>query len=140
MNLRDLMSEYEMQLGANISMCDNNFSIEVFDNFKDLEKCVYIIIVGNEIVRIGNTKNKFYQRMRRYELDISKKLEGKKSNTPEWEATSWKERIQKHKQGFVYVRKGWQVKTPVGEFNAYMDEESVLIGRHLPPLNRSKHR
>jgi len=31
-------------------------------------------------------------------------------------------------------------RTPVGTFEAYMDEESVLINRHKPPLNRHSNR
>jgi len=32
------------------------------------------------------------------------------------------------------------VQTSVGEINTYLSEESYLIGKHLPKMNRSKHR
>tara|TARA_B100001013_G_C24446347_1_gene377759 strand:+ start:288 stop:713 length:426 start_codon:yes stop_codon:yes gene_type:complete len=138
--IKEIITKYKMSLGANVSMEGNDFKVEVLEEFRDIEKCIYMFVVGKEIVRIGNSKAKFYQRMRAYELHISKSLEGRKSPTPLWEAKDWKERMDKHKKGFVYVREGWKVETPIGEFNSYMSEESELIGKHLPPLNRSKHR
>ena len=50
------------------------------------------------------------------------------------------ERLKKSGSGEVWARRGTEVETPVGKFPAYMDEESILLGKHLPPLNRSHHR
>src|SRR5215470_10382233 len=61
-------------------------------------------------------------------------------NTPAWEAAGWRERLTLHAHGYVFARQGYTVTTPVGTFSAYLDEESILIGRHRPALNRNMHR
>ena len=78
--------------------------------------------------------------IRRYELDILKALQGKKINASEWEAKEWKKRLNENVLGHLYAREGTVVETPVGKINTYLDEESHLIGKHLPPLNRSNHK
>jgi len=132
--------EYKMQFGAMASLNKNTLNIEVDYDVKNLEKVIYMFVFDSEIVRIGSSKAKFYQRMRRYELDITKSLNNKKSSTPDWEAQLWKQYFDQFKTCKIYVREGTVVKTPVGKISSYLDEESYLIGKHQPPLNRSKHR
>ena len=45
-----------------------------------------------------------------------------------------------NKKGDLYFRQGWIAKTPIGKFNSYLSEESYLIGKFQPKMNRSKHR
>ena len=70
--------EYKMQFGAMASLNKNTLNIEVDYDVKNLEKVIYMFVFDSEIVRIGSSKAKFYQRMRRYELDITKSLNNKK--------------------------------------------------------------
>jgi len=64
----------------------------------------------------------------------------KKSSTPDWEAAEWRSCLHQHNGGEVYARIATTVTTPIGTFPAYMDEESVLINRYRPPLNRHTNR
>lgn len=103
----------------------------------DNEKCIYAFLgPDSEFVRIGSSKGKLRNRMRAFVRDLTNATVGKKSPSSDWEPQAW--RSIGH--GDVVARQATIVSTPVGQFPAYLDEESVLIGRHLPPLNRSKHR
>jgi hypothetical protein len=77
-----------------------------------------------------------------YRRDISgrwKKPDGK-SCCPKSEADGWRACLEAAGHGEVFARQGTAVITPIGTFPAYLDEESILIGRHRPPLNRNTHR
>jgi hypothetical protein len=106
------------------------------------EKVVYAYVIGGKIMRIGSSKGRFGQRLRASIRHIGGRLQNpeSKSPTPGWEANEWKELLDAAGIGYVYARPGTPLSTPVGDFPAYLDEESILIGRHQPPLNRSKHR
>ena len=78
--------------------------------------------------------------MKSWSRDVTAALRGEKSPTPEWEAAAWRDCLKEHNGGEVYARVATIVTTPIGTFEAYMDEESVLINRHRPPLNRHKNR
>ena len=118
---------------------NDKFVVDCFDKFIDLEKMIYIHTINNKIVRIGSSKNKLKNRMRAWERDVSKSLNYQKSSTPFWEAEKWKELLENQK-GILYGRQGSIVKTNAGVFNSYLSEESYLIGRFAPEMNRSKHR
>ena len=118
----------------------NNLKISIKPYRVGLEYCVYMFVVGKEIVRIGSSKGKLTKRMKDHERDISNRLKGKKSPTSTSEAKEWKQRLATHKIGYVYAREGSLVTTPIGTFNSYLSEESELLGRHQPPLNNSYHR
>ncbi len=118
---------------------NHKFIVDCYDKFNGLEKMIYIHTINNEIVRIGSSKNKLKNRMRAWERDVSKSLNNQKSSTPLWEAEKWKE-LLKNQKGILYGRQGSTVKTNAGVFNSYLSEESYLIGKFSPKMNRSKHR
>ena len=135
------MELYGLYRVARVSMQGNVFLIEVEDKeIVELENTIYAFVINDEYIRIGSSKGVLKKRLRSWERDVTRRLEGRETSTPDWEAKEWKERLEKHGEGIIYARRGTEVTTPVGTFPAYLDEESVLIGRHLPPLNRSKHR
>ena len=117
----------------------NKFIVECDEKYLELEKMIYIHTIDNEIIRVGSSKNKLKIRMKSWERDVSKSLNGEKSSTPLWESKMW-DNLLKDKVGILFGRKGTIVSTPVGEFNSYLSEESFLIGKFLPKMNRSKHR
>ena len=105
----------------------------------DWEKSIYIHTIDDQIMRIGSSKNKLKIRFRSWERGVTKALEFKASSTPMWEAMEW-ERLLENKKGILYAKKGDVLQTSVGEISTYLSEESYLIGKYLPKLNRSKHR
>lgn len=148
LNGNDLMGVYQFKrIGRITSPEPLKFSVDI--NVSDAlswEKCVYIFIFNGEVVRVGSSKGALGKRMRQWSRDVTNafhRLNGinaPKSNTPDWEARGWLDLIQSHGGGEVYARKATTVTTPVGTFEAYMDEESVLINRHKPPMNRHTNR
>jgi hypothetical protein len=104
------------------------------------KKAVYAFLVGDEIRRIGSSKGLLAARMKSWNRDVTNSLRGLKSPTPQWEAEGWRNCLTTHGSGEVFARLATRVTTPVGTFEAYMDEESVLINRHKPPLNRHTNR
>ena len=105
----------------------------------DWEKSIYIHTIDDQIMRIGSSKNKLKIRFRSWERDVTKTLQFKNSSTPLWEAMEW-ERLLENKKGVLYAKKGDVLQTSVGEISTYLSEESYLIGKYLPKMNRSKHR
>ena len=102
--------------------------------------------MGDGYFRIGSSKEPLRSRLKDYELDISHALKKEKSPAPPEEAEKWRKALPPGSSGVIYARRGTMVKTPIREFRAYLDEESVLIGKLFdeePPdhiLNRNKHR
>ena len=136
-----ILSEYGLVPIASVSIVDREFRIVVTDpEAVRREKCVYAFLVGGTILRIGSSKGVFAKRLKAWQRDITNALNGRKSPAPDWEATEWDKELNLHGSGTIYARQGTEVMTPIGSFHAYLDEESILIGRHLPRLNRSKHR
>jgi len=104
------------------------------------EKAIYAFLVGDEIKRIGSSKGPLGRRFKSWSRDVTNALCHKKSSTPDWEAAEWQSCLHQHNGGEVYARIATTVTTPIGTFPAYMDEESVLINRYRPPLNRHTNR
>ncbi len=126
---------------ATVRLDRDSFLIDIADHeIAGREKSIYAFVVGDEIVRIGSSKAVLSSRMRSWQRDVSGALSGRRTSTPPWEAEAWRELLTKHPGGTVYARTGTVVETPVGTFSAYLDEESLLIGRYRPALNRSFHR
>lgn len=142
MDDKDALVSYGMtQLGTVRMEGPDQFIIEIADAGLAAEECcIYAFLIGGEIQRIGSSKNRLSSRMRAWSRDVSRALSGKKSPTADWEAKEWRERLKRNGFGEVWARPGTVVTTSAGTFNAYLSEESYLIGKHLPPLNRSKHR
>lgn len=137
----DVLRSYGLRPFASVSVVEDRFVIVIEDaDLGATEKSIYAFAVEGEIVRIGSSKSRLGQRMRTWERDVSRALQGLPSSTPAWEAEAWRELLGQGRVGIIYARPGTTVTTPVGTFCAYLDEESLLIGRHLPRLNRSKHR
>ena len=127
---------------ARITLERTDFKVEIEDHDAcSLTCCIYAFVIGDEIVRIGSSKAPLKSRIRSYEGYVGGRLKGRKTGTPEWEAQCWKSRLDSAGGvGWVFARRGTEVTTPVGKFPTYLDEESILIGRFKPPLNRSTHR
>ncbi len=140
----DALCKYGMKKVAVVQISDGNrFTITVTDaDAAKLEKSVYAFLVGAKIQRIGSSKAPLRSRLRSWERYVTDRWQNPDgtSDTPRWEADGWRKCLEVAGYGEVYARQGTQVTTPVGQFFAYLDEESVLIGRHRPPLNRSMHR
>lgn len=137
----DILRSYGLRPLASVSVVEDRFVIVIEDaDLAANEKSIYAFAVEDEIVRIGSSKSRLGHRMRTWERDVSRALQGLPSSTPAWEAEAWRELLGQGRAGIIYARPGTTVTTPVGTFCAYLDEESLLIGRHLPRLNRSKHR
>jgi len=135
------LSEYGLVPVATVRIVDRRFTIEITNHeIVQLEKCIYAFLIGDTIVRIGSSKAPLRGRLKSWERDITNALNGRKSPSPDWEAKAWNEALTLHGSGLIFARQGTVVTTPIGTFPAYLDEESVLIGRHLPRLNRSKFR
>jgi hypothetical protein len=105
---------------------------------------IYAFLIGDEICRIGSSKGLLGVRLSSWTRDLTARLSDmdnpKKMATNAVEAAQWRMRLERCGPGLVFARIGTVVTTPVGEISTYLDEESVLIGRHLPALNNSKHR
>lgn len=120
---------------------NKKYIVEYDQKYSSLEKMIYIHVIGNEIVRVGSSKNKFKFRMESWEKDVTKLLQNKKSDTPIDEGDEWNNLLN-NKVGILYGRQGTEIKTPVGKINIYLSEESYLIGKHQPIMckDRSRHK
>jgi len=137
----ETLRSYGMAQVGTVRLIENKFVIDIMDQaLADADYCIYAFVIGDEIVRIGSSKGQLRSRFRAWQRDVSQSLNGHHKPTPGWEAQAWKAALEKHGSGKIFARRGADVTTPIGTFPAYLDEESVLIGRHLPRLNRSKHR
>lgn len=125
---------------ATLKIVGDSFLVEVTnEDLASLTLCLYAFVVGDEIVRIGSSKAPLAARMRSWQRDVSGALAGKRTSTPATEAEVWRTLLT-GREGSAYARQGTEVTTQVGTFNAYMAEESFLIGLHRPRQNRSMHR
>ena len=137
----ETLFNYAMQRIATVRIEGNKFIIDITDrSAESLEKCIYSFLVGDEILRIGSSRGKLKSRLRAWQNDVSNALTGKSFRTPPEEAAIWKSALAKHGTGQFFARSGTEVRTPVGTLNVFLDEESVLIGRHQPRCcNDVKH-
>lgn len=141
MSIGHLLHEYGLQTVGELYCADGKLGYSLNENASRLERCIYAIVIGEDIVRIGGSKSPLKCRIRRYPADINKSLaktveDGK--GTPRWEAESWRSRLQEHdKPGLVWARQGTTVESPIGTINIYLSEEQYLLEKFNPPLNRS---
>ena len=117
----------------------NQFIVEYDQKFSSSEQMIYIHVIDNEILRVGSSKNKFKYRMERWEKDVTKLLNTKNTDTSFNEGDEWNN-LLKNKIGILYGRQGTVRKTPIGEINIYLSEESNLIGRHQPIMCKDRSR
>ena len=146
MNAADLKN-YGLKPVAHVHIEGKYLKIEIDDqDAADLPQCVYAFLMGDGYFRIGSSKEPLRSRLMGYKRDISHALKKEKSPAPPEETKKWRKALPPGSSGVIYARQGTMVKTPIGEFPAYLDEESILIGRLFaeePPdhiLNRNKHR
>jgi len=146
MNAADL-TEYGLKPVARVHIADQKLKIEIDDQEAvKLEKCIYAFLIGDEVVRVGSSKAPLKNRLSDYERDITHALNGEKSPAPPEETENWRKLLPAGSSGVIYARQGTEVTTRIEKFPAYLDEESILIGKmwdttpndHI--LNRNKHR
>ncbi len=146
MNAADL-KKYGLKPVARVHIEGKDLKIKIVDlEAAKLKECIYAFLMGDGYFRIGSSKEPLRSRLLDYERDISHALKEEKSPAPPEEADKWRKALPPGSSGVIYARQGTMVTTPLGDFRAYMDEESILIGTLFaeePPehiLNRNKHR
>ncbi len=141
------LNKYRLKQVARVHISGRRFIIDNKDPevVKDKE-CIYAFLVGGKVVRVGSSKAPLDRRLKAYERDITHALRGEKSPAPASEAKKWRKQLPAGTEGVIYARRGTEVKTHIGKFRAYLDEESILIGKlfreqpHDHVINRNKHR
>ena len=143
------LTQYGLVPVARVRIADRNLIIDITDpKTAKLEMCIYAFLIEGKVYRIGSSKAPLENRLKDYKRDITNALNHKKSPAPDEEAEKWKKILPDGISGDIYARQGTSVTTPIGTFPAYMDEESIMIGKIfddgdlLPDqiLNRNKHR
>ena len=146
MNAADF-EKYGLKPVARVHIEGKDLKINIVDlEAAKLEKCIYAFLMEDGYFRIGSSKEPLIGRLKDYERDISHALKEEKSPAPPEEAEKWRRALPPGSSGVIYARQGTMVKTRIGKFRAYLDEESILIGKlfeehprdHI--LNRNKHR
>ncbi len=146
MKSHETLQAYGMRPIATVSLpSPTRFVVQVTEQDAALWICsIDAFVVGDEICRIGSSKGALGTQLRSWRRDLTARLSDMdatgKMATSAREAAEWRAFLERHGPGLVFAREGTRVVTPVGIISAYLDEESVLIGRHLPLLNNSKHR
>ena len=113
----------------------------VGDEIAEQDCCIYAFVIGDEIVRIGSCKSTLRVRLKATKRHFHDSIfRGKYTPTSKEDGEFMREQMKSHGHGIVWGRQGTMVTTPVGTFPAYLDEESILLGRYRPPLNHSFHR
>ncbi len=137
----EALSNYGLIKIGKFAIINDQFTIDISDKAMiEQVRCIYAFVIDGKIVRIGSSKAPLKKRMASWRSEVTKALKGERSQTPIAEASKWKELLSESKCAELFARQGSTVATPVGEIITYLDEESVLIGRYSPVLNRSKHR
>ncbi len=137
------LAGYEFQRVADVSLCDGSFRISFVLPVANSWVCsVYAFVINNEIVRIGSSKGLLRDRMRSWEKTVTASFNGQYKPTPKEESDLWRRELEQHGHGAVWAREGTRFPTPISSvpISGYQDEESELIARHMPRLNRGKHR
>lgn len=137
------LSGYGFKKIASVRLVDNQFSISLSDATAGDWTCtIYAFTIDDEIVRIGSSKGKLRSRLSNWEKHVTASLNGDHRATPKEEAELWRSELATHGVGSVWAREGTRFSTRISEqpISGYQDEESELIARHMPRLNRGKHR
>jgi hypothetical protein len=128
---------------GNIKLDNQQFSISLSDeDARGWIEAVYAFVINDEIVRVGSSKNNFQSRMSSWSYDVSTSLSGDYRNTPKIESDLWREELATFGAGTIWARLGTTFLSPIHDepISAYQDEETILIQRHKPRLNRGAHR
>jgi hypothetical protein len=129
------LREYALRPVGTARIRDNIFVIEIIDHeIFAQSRCLYAFLVDDEIVRVGSTQNRLRVRMRQWERDVSRALQGLKSPTRQEEAKAWRELLHGDKYARIFARMGTVAYTGVGPLNTFRIEEEALIGEFQPRL------
>ena len=132
MSTADLLN-YGMQRIGTVQIVEDRFEIRLTDHSsRELERCIYAFMVGDEVLRIGSSKGKLGSRLRAWQNDVSNALNGDFRRTPQEEVAVWRSALMEHRRGEIYARVGTIASSPVGTFNLYLNEERALIERYKP--------
>lgn len=137
------LTEYGFCKIATVEISGDTFQISLTNSAAGDWTCsIYAFVINNEIVRIGSSKGFLRDRMRSWERTVTASLNGRHKPTPKEEADLWKSELETHGAGSVWAREGTRFATAINPepISGYQDEESELIARHMPRLNRGKHR
>ena len=136
----ETLNDYGLRHIANLTAPFNIVFLN--EGAKTWEEVVYAFVINDEIVRIGSSKGNLEKRMRAWSNHVTKRMNGEKSSTTKTEAELWEEELKCFGGGTIWARKGTLFETPISkeQLRAYQDEESALIARHKPRLNRGQHR
>ena len=141
MSVVDTLLSYGLKEIGGIELTESTFKIVLSDDKAGKwQKAIYAFVIGDEVMRIGSSKGMLLRRIRQWNRDVTNALKGNTNATRSQEANAWKVCLQAHSVGRVFGRVATLVTTPIGTFEAYMDEESVLINRFKPPLNNHTNR
>lgn len=137
------LSKYGFKQIAKVGLTGSQFSISLSDETAGDWICsIYAFVINDEIVRVGSSKGELRSRLRNWEKHVTASLNGDHRATPKEEAELWRAELSIHQFGGVWAREGTRFATPISDqpISGYQDEESELIARHMPRLNRGKHR
>lgn len=137
------LAGYGFQKVADVDLSDGSFRISFVVASASSWVCsVYAFVINDEIIRIGSSKGLLRDRMRSWEKTVTASFNGQYKPTPKEESNLWRRELEQHGHGAVWAREGTRFVTPISNapISGYQDEESELIARHMPRLNRGKHR
>lgn len=144
------LSAYGFSVVARFRRGEGRFMIFDRDQIASQWRCVvYAFVLGDEILRIGSSKDRLDARLNSYQNDVSYALagnfyrkSGKQRSTKPDEAAIWNDELDLHGEGEIWARQGTRFHSPITQdaISGYQDEESFLIARHQPRLNRGSHR
>jgi len=104
---REAIELYGLQPVAQVHIADEIFHVEVSDaGIAAEECCIYAFLVGGQIVRIGSSKGRLAKRLRAWQNDISRALQGRKSPAPQIEADKWRALLLEYGVATIYARRG----------------------------------
>lgn len=116
---------------------NNTFAIEVTDQ-QTVEQicCIYVFVLGGEIVRVGCSQAPLKKRLRSWHRDLTRDFQPSDNPMPSY-AKQWFDALTDRGSGTIYARPATKVVTPLGEITTHLDEERVLIARYRPRFNLS---
>ena len=136
----DELSNMGFGVVGHIAYRDGALEADIAEDIARREKCIYAIVIGGEIARIGSSKGPLRKRIRSYRRYFARAIErdGVGTQMPLWEAHAWRDRLlAAGGEGQVWARQGTVVETAIATLNVFLSEEAELIARYRPPLNRS---
>jgi len=104
---REAIESYRLQPVAKVHIADEIFYVAVSDaGIAAEECCIYAFLVGGQIVHLGSSKGRLSKRLRAWQNDISRALQGRKSPAPQLEAEKWRALLLEYGVATIYARRG----------------------------------